>query len=356
MSDFNFKLNNRQEFIIDFAEKQKTFQTKDVLDVVKKRFKVERLTVVRDLSLLKEKSILNSEGKGRAVFYEISPYYLAIREIDVEKYFSKPFSDRDANPVFNNEVFELLNRNLFTSLELKRLKKAEDKYIKTENELREKSPAILKREWERLIIELSWKSSEIEGNTYTLLETEALIKDSHFAKGKEKAEAQMILNHKKALYFILKNADYFKTIDIARINKLHTILTEGLEIKADFRDKPVGITGTIYRPPARKKEIKKEIDKLIVSLDNTDNAFVKAFIALAMIAYIQPFEDGNKRSSRIIANAILHANGKPMLSYRDVDPIEYKKAVLLFYEQNNFSYIKKIFIEQTEFSVKNYFA
>jgi Fic family protein len=236
------------------------------------------------------------------------------------------------------------------------LEKANEKYIETRNKLAKESPAIFRKEWERLIIELSWKSSEIEGNTYTLLETEALIKEMRFAKGHDRAEAQMILNHKKALDFILANANYFSNIDLGKIKKTHELLTEKADIKKDFRDHPVGITGTIYRPIPKKEGIEITMKKLAETLSATKSPFVKAFIVLIMVAYIQPFEDGNKRTSRIIANAILYANDKSMLSYRNVDTIEYKKAMLLFYEKNNISYIKEIFISQFEFAVENYFS
>ncbi|MBU4057052.1 Fic family protein, partial [Patescibacteria group bacterium] len=81
----------------------------------------------------------------------------------------------------------------------------------------------------------------------------------------------------------------------------------------------------------------------------------KAVIAMILIAYIQPFEDGNKRTSRLTGNAILMAHDICPLSYRNMDEVEYKKAVILFYEQNNIGYFKKLFIEQFEFAVKNYF-
>jgi Fic family protein len=78
-------------------------------------------------------------------------------------------------------------------------------------------------------------------------------------------------------------------------------------------------------------------------------------VLLIMIAYIQPFEDGNKRTARIIANAVLYANNASMLSYRDLDAVEFKKAMVLFNEQNNISYIKQIFLDQFTFAVQNYF-
>ncbi len=349
------KLSERQKAIIDFAREEKTFQTKDAVSIIEKKFVVKRLTVIRDLSFLEKNGALIKQGKGRSVSYKISPRYLALEKIDIREYFSLPFSERKARPLFNDEIFSMLSDDLFSEEEIEKMEKANEKYIKIKNNLAKESPAIFRREWERLIIELSWKSSEIEGNTYTLLETEALIKEMRFAKGKDKAEAQMILNHKKALDFILENKNYFKNVDLDKIKKTHELLTEKIDIKKDFRDHPVGITGTIYRPLPKRKDIESAMEKLTEALLAVTNPFVKAFIVLIMVAYIQPFEDGNKRTSRIIANAILHANDKSMLSYRNIDTVEYKKAMILFYEQNNISYIKEIFIQQFDFAVKNYF-
>jgi fido (protein-threonine AMPylation protein) len=349
------KLNNRQIKIIEFAEKIESFQIKDLLPSIKEEFDVERLTVIRDLSLLTKELILIKKGKGRNIFYQISDKYLLIKNYSVNKYFSVPHNKRDIKPFFDKEVIDLLGNDIFSKKETRRLEKSKIEYDKTIKSLKKESPVIFKKEWERLIVELSWKSSEIEGNTYTLLETEFLIKDLTLAQGKEKAEAQMILNHKKVLDLILLKPDYFKKITIDKIKKTHALLVKDIDIKSDFRNHSVGITGTLYRPLAKKNEIEKIINKLVKKTEKIDNYFLKAFIFMIMIAYIQPFEDGNKRTSRIIANAILHANNSPMLSYRDVDAREYKKAILLFYEQNNISYIKKIFIEQIEFSVNNYF-
>ncbi|MFH1291974.1 MAG: Fic family protein [bacterium] len=350
------KLNNRQKKIIKFAEQTKSFQTKDILAYLKDKFDVERLTIVRDLSLLTKKLILTKEGKGRGVSYQISKKYLLIKEYDVNTYFSIHHGERNAKPFFDRDIINQLSEDVFSKEEYERLKKAEVKYNKTVNSLKKESSTIFKKEWERLVIDLSWKSSEIEGNTYTLLETEFLIKDMSFAKGKNKTEAQMILNHKKVLDYILLRPNHFnKKINISKIKEIHSSLVQGIEIKTDFRNRSVGITGTLYRPLSKKDKIEQAINCLTEKIDKTNNHFLKAFVFLIMIAYIQPFEDGNKRTSRIIANAILHANQCPMLSYRNVDAIEYKKAMLLFYEQNNITYIKKIFIEQIEFAVANYF-
>ena len=209
---------------------------------------------------------------------------------------------------------------------------------------------------ERLIIEFSWRSSQIEGNTYTLLETEILIKESREAAGHKKEEATMILNHKKVLDFILKNKKEFKTLFADKIERVHSIITKDLNIPKNIRRSIVGVTGTKYKPLDNEWQIKEVLEKTCELINKEKNVFAKSIIASIMIAYIQPFEDGNKRTARILSNAVLLAGASCPLSYRSANEGEYKKAVLLFFEQNNISYFKKLFMEQYEFAVKNYFC
>jgi len=349
------KYNKRQQAIINFARTKELFQTKDVFENIWKDFEVKRLTIVRDLKKLQQEKVLKQFGSGRSVNYSLSRKYRINETIAVEPYFAIRFQQREILPFFNQEIFDTLSKSIFTTEEIKQLEKEKKHYNKHKNTLSKKSPAILKREWERLIIELSWKSSEIEGNTYTLLETEILIKDHQLAKGKNKTEAQMILNHKKALDYIFEYSTYFSIYNEEKVKKMHSILVDGLDIRDDFRNHPVWIGGTLYRPLQKQKDISNAMKQLTKLVVDQENPYEKAFIILIMISYIQPFEDGNKRTSRIVSNAILYAYNCPMLSYRDVDVIEYKKAALLFYEQNNISYFKKIFIEQFSFSAYNYF-
>ena len=85
------------------------------------------------------------------------------------------------------------------------------------------------------------------------------------------------------------------------------------------------------------------------------NVFEKALLTIVLLSYIQAFTDGNKRTARITSNAVLIANGYCPLSFRTVDSIDYKKAMLIFYEQNNLYAFKQIFIQQYQFAVKEYF-
>ncbi len=242
--------------------------------------------------------------------------------------------------------------NLFSLDEIKNLNGINKIYA---DKIKNFSDTILKKEYERLLIELSWKSSQIEGNTYSLLDTEALIKENIEAKGHKKEEAVMILNHKKALEFIFENKDYFKILTLKKLEELHTLLMNDLGVNKGLRKFPVGIVGTNYKPLSNQLQIKDATDKLINAINADENVIEKALIAVVMISYIQPFEDGNKRTGRILANAILYANDFCPLSYRSVDESEYKKAVILFYENNSIDYFKKLFVEQFKFAVDKYF-
>jgi Fic family protein len=126
-------------------------------------------------------------------------------------------------------------------------------------------------------------------------------------------------------------------------------------VDRNIRRRRVGISGTNYRPLENEFQIREALEAMCTLLNEKENIFSKALLALVLISYIQPFVDGNKRTGRIISNAILISNNYCAISFRTVDPVEYKKAMLLFYEQNNITEFKKIFIDQFEFAVKTYF-
>ncbi len=344
-------LNERQGLIVLFAKENDKFQTKDVFLVVKKKFDVERLTIVRDLSFLEKNNVLKKQGKGRAISYSISKSYFITEEIDVNQYFKKEADDRNIKKKFNFEIFDNIEY-VFTDNEKKQLKILNDIY---QDKIDSISKDLLKKEIERMNIDFSWKSSKIEGNTYTLLETEQLMKKQQTAAGHTQDEATMILNHKKTLEYIRDNKEQFKTFTINDIENIHALLTNKLEITGGIRKRIVHIIGTNYVPLDNEFQIKEAVSDTTELISTIENPFEKSVLAMLFIAYIQPFIDGNKRTSRLSGNAILLAHDCCPLSYRSVDDIEYKKAMLLFYEQNNISYFKKIFIEQFEFAVENYF-
>jgi len=165
----------------------------------------------------------------------------------------------------------------------------------------------------------------------------------------------MILNHKDAFNEILQNKKRFLNLSSGNIEYVHSLLAKKLGVARNFRSLPVGITGTKYQPLDNMHQVTEAVGKMVDTINRKNNFFEKSFLALVLLSYIQAFEDGNKRTARMISNAILLAHNSIPMSYRAVNEVEYKKAAILFYEQNNLSYFKEIFMMQFSFAVKNYF-
>ncbi len=305
--------------------------------------KSTKITVVRDLDQLISDGVIQKSGKAKATRYSLSTRSKLLTTIDVEEYFRKSQDERIPSSIeFNFDVFVDLH-DLLTTKEKTELDVLNETYRREKSNL---SNTLLQKEYERLTVEFSWKSSQIEGNTYTLLDTERLLKENIAAKGKTAEETQMVLNHKKALDFVLQSPEYYKNLTVAKIEEIHSLVVNNLGITRGIRHNSVGIIGTNYRPLDNIYQIKDALYNLVSIVNSIEHPIEKALIAVLMISYIQPFEDGNKRTSRILGNALLLANDYRPLSYRSIDEVEYKKGVILFYEVNNVSYFKKLFIEQ----------
>lgn len=345
-------IDNRKQQIIDFVKTNGHSSSKEIFDGIGESFSYA--TLKRILSDLKANDYLLTIGQGKGTKYLLSPAYELICPIDIEKYFEKEIDEREIIENFNLGVITdvLKNYNSFTESELDKLALLQKEYQKNISELSETE---YKKELERLAIDLSWKSSQIEGNTYTLLETERLLKEKETASGKTKEEAVMLLNHKDALDFIIEHVDYLNPLTVPKIEDIHSILTKELALERNLRKRRVGISGTNYKPLDNEFQILEALRNTCDVINAKDHIFEKALLALVLISYIQPFMDGNKRTARIVSNAILMNYDYCPLSFRTVDSIDYKKAMLLFYEQNNISNFKEIFINQFEFAVKTYF-
>ena len=311
-------------------------------------------TIKRVLSKAVKDGMVLVIGKGRATKYRLTPQAYVTMDINLDTYFDKDVDEREVQEGFN---FELINDilpkvELFAPEELNILNSAQEQF---RQHLSEMNDTEYRKEMERLGIDLSWKSSQIEGNTYSLLETERLLREKETASGKTKDEAIMLLNHKDALDFILDVPDYLQPLKVNRIEDIHSILTKELGVERNIRHRRVGITGTNYRPLDNEFQIREALEDSVRLINSKSVVFDKALLALVLLSYIQAFTDGNKRTARIVSNGILIANGYCPISFRTVDSIDYKKAMLLFYEQNNIAAFKRIFIDQFLFAVKTYF-
>jgi len=338
--------------IIEFVSKNGPSSSSVIFDNVKNE--ISYATLKRTLSRLVSYNHLTAIGKGKSTRYQLSVGYELIRPINLDEYFLKEIDERTIIQAFSFQLLtEILPKaTIYTQAELHRLEALQSIYRKNVSQL---TALDYNREMERLAIDLSWKSSQIEGNTYSLLETERLLKERETAQGKTKEEAIMLLNHKAALDFVIAQPGYLNPLTISNIEDVHSMLMKELNVERNLRTKRVGISGTNYRPLDNEFQIREALTDTCNIVNQKQSTFEKALLALVLISYIQPFIDGNKRTARIVSNAILINAGFCPISFRTIDSIDYKKAMLLFYEQNNISAFKEIFINQFEFAVKTYF-
>lgn len=346
MNDTN--LNSRQEQVLKLLKEKGDLSRLDISRLIDLN-KTSRITVIRDLNRLVELGLVVIYGKGRAIRYGLVRKNPLLEYLDMKQYFETDSSNRKIKSSYNDNIYENLS-NLYSKREIDLWEEGSRKFLEGKKEL---DFSIYKRELERFVIELSWKSSQIEGNTYSLIEVETLIKQNVRAHGHPEEEAIMVLNHKDAFEMILEKKEIFKELEFSDIVQLHNVLTKDL-ITSGIRSQKVKITGTSYEPLFDKHDLENSLKKLIKYINATKYPPEKALILAVMIAYLQPFADGNKRTARMLANAILIAYDYFPLSYRNVDVNEYRNAMIVFYETNNLFNFKRIFMSQLEFAVKNY--
>jgi predicted transcriptional regulator len=344
--------NNKNDLILEFIRLHPSCSSKEIHEAIEAE--ISYATVKRILQQLLSENLVITHGKGKGTKYEISKVYDLLHPVDADEYFKKDINEREIKTQFSHSLIRdtISEVSIFTDEELKLLNELQNTF---KNNISTLSEAEYKKEMERLAIDLSWKSSQIEGNTYSLLETERLLKEKETAAGKTRDEATMLLNHKDALDFIIEHKDYPGSLSVRVIEDLHSILVKNLDINRNIRRRRLGISGTNYQPLDNEFQIREALEDMCAIVNKQENVFVKALLILVLISYIQPFTDGNKRTARIISNAILMHHDYCPISFRTVDSLAYKKAMLIFYERNNIAALKKIFIGQFEFAVKTYF-
>lgn len=200
--------------------------------------------------------------------------------------------------------------------------------------------------FDRLLIDLSWASSRLEGNPYSRLDTQNLIQFGQEAEGKDGQQAQMILNHKHAIEFLVDEADAVG-FDRRTVTTLHSALSENLlddpRDEGGTRKRPVRISGTPYVPIAVPQVIEDALDLLLSRASAIPDPFEQAFFAMVHIPYLQPFTDVNKRTSRLAANIPLIRENLCPLSFVDVPERPYVEGTLGVYEQNRVELLRDVF-------------
>ena len=211
----------------------------------------------------------------------------------------------------------------------------------------------------RLLIDLSWNSSRLEGNTYSLLETERLLKLSEIVEGKDLKEAQMILNHKEAIEFLVDSASDIG-INRRTILNLHAILSYDLLGNAEacgrLRSIPVGIGKSVYNPPGVPQLIDECFQQIVDIASRIHNPFEQAFFLMVQLPYLQPFGDVNKRVSRLVANIPLILHNLSPLSFVDVPVPFYVQGLMGVYELNRIELLREVFVWAYERSCLHYSA
>jgi Fic family protein len=212
---------------------------------------------------------------------------------------------------------------------------------------------------QRLLIDLSWNSSRLEGNTYSLLDTQRLLALGQVASDKSATDAHMILNHKEAIEFLVDSAGEIG-FNRYTITNLHGLLAYNLlpdpSASGRLRTHAVGIHLSVYTPPAIPQLIEENFELLLAKADAIRDPFEQAFFAMVHIPYLQPFDDVNKRVSRLAANIPLNKQNLAPLSFVDVPQDLYIQGLLGVYEQQNIALLKDVFLWAYERSCLRYAA
>lgn len=215
----------------------------------------------------------------------------------------------------------------------------------------------VRRILEKLLVDLSWASSRMEGNTYTILETERLIRFGEEASGKERKEAVMILNHKDAIQYVVDNLGDIR-ICRSDLCNIHALLADGLlldpAMAGRLRRMAVGISSSSYSPLDDRFLIEEEFDILVQKAAAIADPFEQSFFLLVHIPYLQAFEDVNKRTSRIASNIPLLKAELAPLSFLTMNDSDYIDGLIGVYELNNVSLLREVFIDAYLASAANY--
>ena len=211
----------------------------------------------------------------------------------------------------------------------------------------------------RLLIDLSWASSYLEGNTYSLLETERLISFGQAAEGKDALETQMILNHKQAIEFLVESAEEVGFNRYSVLN-IHAILSDNLlpnpEACGRLRQIAVGIGGSVYTPLSTPQLLDEYFQLALDTADAISDPFEQAYFSLVHLSYLQSFEDVNKRVARLAANIPFLKHNLCPLSFIDVPKQSYFEGILGIYELNRIELLRDVFVWGYERSVKRYLS
>jgi Fic family protein len=199
---------------------------------------------------------------------------------------------------------------------------------------------------ERLLIDLSYNSSRLEGNTYSKLDTQKLVEEGISAEGKIQEETVMIMNHKEAILFLIDNAADIKLDSFTLLN-LHNLLSQDLLMDpascGNVRRIEVDIGKSTYKPLNNPHVLKEMLELILLKARKINDPFEQSFFVLVHLSYLQAFEDVNKRTARLACNIPFIKNNLCPLSFTDVSRDDYSAALLTIYEQNDITPMLDLF-------------
>lgn len=363
-------LKNKGELeahILKFLEEKNEISIQQIMKAVKLVDNPSNRRVIqRTLARMIEKGAIQTRGKARARVYILAfsaeqkhtfnDIFVSKESGELLRYVLQPLQTR--KPVAFNANFlkyYIPNQTFYLSSSLRQELFATGK---VENVIRP-SGTYARNILNRLLIDLSWNSSRLEGNTYSLLETKRLIELGENAAGKDATETQMILNHKDAIEYIVESANEVQ-ITAHEVRSIHALLSENLlgdpGASGRVRNIAVGISGTTYIPPDNPHILKECFDIFIEKINQIEDPFEQSFFALVQLSYMQAFEDVNKRTSRLAANIpLIKRNLKP-LSFIDVSQSNYVASLIGVYEKNDVSLMRDLYVWAYKRSALRYSA
>jgi len=341
-----------------------------------KEINLPRRTLQRRLALLVAQKKIVAEGRGRACRYRLSTPEPSIKPVshqplvrdlasylpvsspgeEIKQLVCRPIQGR--HPVGYNRKFldnYRPNKTFYLTKNIRQQLMARGKSSQ------EQRPAgtYAHQIFNRLLIDLSWNSSRLEGNTYSLLETQRLLEMGEATEGKKALEAQMILNHKAAIELLVDQSSELGFNRYSILN-LHALLSDNLladpQACGRLRTIPVGIAKTVYHPLEVPQQIDECFQQLLDTTAAIEDPFEQSFFFMVQMPYLQPFEDANKRVSRLAANLPFIRENLSPLSFVDVPARAYIDGILGVYELNRIELLRDVFVWAYERSCARYAA
>jgi len=326
---------------------------------------LNRRTLQRRLALLEKEGRIQIVGAGRATCYlplvsaektdeTKDGIFLSIDAQEIQKQISRPLAAR--HPVgYQRKFIDSYEPNVTWYLQA--AIRNHLKVIGRRTGVDYAAGTYIRQILDRLLIDLSWASSRLEGNTYSHLETERLIAFGESAPGKTPFETQMVLNHKAAIEFLVDAADEMG-FDRRTILNLHALLSDNLlgdpKASGRLRAIPVSIGKSVYEPLAVPQLIDEVFSQILSTASAISDPFEQAFFVTVHLPYLQPFEDVNKRVSRLAANIPLIQHNLCPLSFLDVPEDQYINGLLGVYELNRIELMRDVFVWTYERSCQRY--